>query len=47
MELSNESMMAIVVAVLAVSEALAFIPSIKANGVFQAVVNVLKKIANK
>lgn len=36
--------MAILVAVLAVSEALAFVPSIKSNGVFQWVVNIAKAI---
>jgi len=32
---------------LAISEALTVIPSIKANGVFQGIVNVLKAIAGK
>lgn len=36
-------LLAIVAALLAVSEALSFIPSIKANGVFQVVINVLVK----
>ncbi len=35
--------LAIVGALLAVSEALSFIPSIKANGIFQVVINVLVK----
>ncbi len=32
---------------LAVSEGLAFIPAIKANGIFQGIVNMLKKLAGK
>lgn len=34
-------------ALFAVSEALSLIPSIKANGVFQAVLGVLKKLIGK
>jgi len=37
----------IVAALLAVSEALSFIPAIKANGVFQMVMNALKLIGGK
>ena len=44
MEFSVEFWLAVVIALLAVSEALSFVPSIKANGIFQAVVGVLKKI---
>jgi hypothetical protein len=33
--------LAIVSALLAISEALAFIPSVKANGIFEAIVNIL------
>lgn len=36
--------LAIVSALLAISEALSLIPAIKANGVFQAIVNVLGSI---
>ncbi len=36
--------LAIVTALLAMSEALSFIPWIKANGVFQAIANALKSI---
>jgi hypothetical protein len=32
-------------ALLAISEALSFIPAIKANGIFQLVVNIAKKLA--
>ena len=32
---------------LAISEALSAIPSIKANGIFQAILNILKAIAGK
>jgi len=45
--MSGETMTAIAVALLAISEALSFIPKIKANGVFQIVVNILKKLAGK
>jgi len=37
----------IVAALLAVSEALSFIPRVKANGMFQLVWNVLKTLAGK
>lgn len=37
----------IVIALLAVSEALSLIPSVKANGVFQMLWNVLKIMAGK
>ncbi len=39
-----EIALAAVVALLALSEALSLIPAIKANGVFQMIVNVLKYI---
>lgn len=38
---------ALLAALLAVSEALALIPSIKANSIFQAIANGLKKLAKK
>lgn len=38
---------ACIAALLAVSEALSFIPGVKANGVFQAIWNVLKMIAGE
>lgn len=40
-------LMAIVVALLAISEVLAFIPSIKANSVFQLIVNFIERLAEK
>lgn len=36
--------LAVVSALLALSEALSFIPQVKANGVFQALVNILASI---
>ena len=36
--------LAIVTALLAISEALSMIPSVKANGIFQAIYNILKSI---
>ena len=44
---NQDFLMAAVVALLAVSEALAFIPKVKSNGVFQAIVNVLKLLGKK
>lgn len=41
------TIMVVVSALLAVSEALSFIPRIKSNGVFQIVVNVLRWLATK
>jgi len=41
------TIMIVVSALLAVSEALSFIPRLKSNGVFQIVVNVLKWMATK
>jgi hypothetical protein len=38
---------AIIVALLAISEVLAFIPSVKANSIFQFIVEMLKKIVGK
>ena len=37
----------IVTALLAISEALALIPVVKANSIFQLIVNILKTIAGK
>lgn len=45
--MDNTNLIIIVTALLAVSEALSLIPSIKANGVVQLVVNLLKKIVGK
>lgn len=45
--LETGMMMAIVIALLAISEVLAYVPSLKSNSVFQLVVNILKKIAGK
>jgi len=42
---SHESLALILGALLAISEALALIPGIKANSIFQLVFNVLKKAA--
>jgi hypothetical protein len=36
--------LAIVTALLAISEALTFIPGVQANGIFQAIFNVLKTV---
>lgn len=36
--------LAVVTALLALSEALSYIPSVKANGIFQAITNILKSI---
>lgn len=47
MELTQDNVIVILAALLAVSEVLALIPSIKANSVFGLVVNVLKKLAGK
>lgn len=45
--MENEVITIILAAALAVSEALALIPSIKANSIFQMVVNALKGLAPK
>lgn len=45
--LTNENALIIIAALLAVSEALALIPKLKANSIFQLIVNVLKGIAKK
>jgi len=46
--MENQAMWAaILAAVLALSEALAFIPKLKSNSVFQLILNVLKKFAGK
>jgi hypothetical protein len=37
----------IVIAALAISECLAFIPKVKSNGIFQAIVNIAKSIVKK
>ncbi len=44
MVLTDKEIIIIVSACLAVSEALALIPSIKSNGIFQLVINILSKI---
>ena len=45
--MSPELFTAIVIALLAISEVLSFIPSVKANGIFQAILEILKKLAPK
>jgi len=45
--MSPELFAAILIALLAVSEVLAFIPSVKANSIFQVIVEILKKLAPK
>jgi len=42
-----ESIMIILAALLAVSEALSLIPQVKSNGVFQVVHNLLKSLAGR
>lgn len=37
----------IIIALLAISEVLSFVPVVKANGIFQLAVNILKKLAGK
>jgi len=44
---NQEVWMAVLGAVLALSEVLAFIPKLKSNSVFQLVINLLKQIAGK
>lgn len=47
-ESSPTTVFAAVFAVLwSISEALSFIPAVKANGIFQAVVNILKMLAGR
>lgn len=41
------TIMALVAALLAVSEVLSLIPQVKANGIFQAIWNILKMIAGE
>ncbi|MEW6006161.1 MAG: hypothetical protein AB1695_12690 [Stygiobacter sp.] len=45
--LTQEQWLVIVTALLAVSEALSLIPAVKSNGIFQLIVNLLKKLAGK
>lgn len=40
--MESEMVMAIVIALLAISEALAFIPALKSNGILQLVVDICK-----
>ena len=42
-----ESIMIILAALLAISEALSLIPQVKSNGVFQVIYNLLKSLAGK
>jgi hypothetical protein len=44
---TQEQITIVSIALLAVSEALSLIPAIKANGVFQAIFNVIKIITGK
>lgn len=45
--LTQENALVIIAALLALSEAMALIPKVKANSVFQLIVNILKGIAKK
>lgn len=47
MNITQEQITVVSIALLAVSEALSMIPQIKANGIFQAVFNVIKVLAGK
>lgn len=47
MSFITENWMAIVVALLAISEVLALIPSIQSNSIFQLIYNALKGIVKK
>ena len=47
MSFITENFVAIIVALLAISEVLALIPSIQANSIFQLIVNVLKGLVPK
>lgn len=43
----NENLVIILSALLALSEALSLIPAVKSNGVFQLILNIVKKLAPK
>ena len=43
--MENNTLLIIVVAALAVSEALSLIPGLKSNGIFQLIYNVLRAVA--
>jgi len=45
--MDNDTTMIVLAALLAVSEALSLIPQVKANGVFQLVVNLIRKVLGK
>ena len=45
--MDSDTIAIIVAALFAVSEALALIPAVKANGVFQAIFEVLKSLAGR
>ena len=47
MQFVIDNQVAIIAALLAVSELLAFVPSIKANSLFQAIFNGIKALAKK
>lgn len=47
MSIDNETALIIVSALLAVSEALSLIPSIRSNGIFQAVFGILRAVIGK
>jgi hypothetical protein len=47
MSIDNETALIIVSALLAVSEALSLIPSIRSNGIFQTVFGILRAIIGK
>lgn len=47
MEVSADTATIVVAALLAVSEVLSLIPSVKANGVFQLVARMIKKLAGR
>ena len=45
--MSNEMLMAIVIALLSISEVLALIPALKSNSILTLVMNILKTLAGK
>ncbi len=45
--MDNDTMIMVLGILLAISEMLAFIPAVKSNGIFQMIVNMLKKLTGK
>lgn len=45
--MDNDTIIIICTALLALSEALSLIPQVKSNGIFQLVVNLIKRVAGK